>query len=367
VKRILVFGFIGMGDYLVFSPCLRGIREAFPQARIVALAKPDTYEVAQRSRCVDRTIVFDRNAMRGRNLLNLSSWRAGLALLRDLRRERFDAAVILDHKNFALGVAGMVCASARIPIRVGCYMSAWARRFLTVSLPAFDYVRTHELDRYAALTKLLGFEFRPERPVFPVTQAERTWAERYLQSKGVSPGNAVVALHPGSDFAPKNWPLSRFAYVGDDIAARFDARVLLTGGAREISLAQEVASKMASPSIVSAGQTTLGQFAALLERARVLVAGDSGAVRLAAAVGTRTVSIFGPAAVARFGPLGPGHRVLQAPVAFGEQYVLGPYPRWLDWGCVLRVDAKQVAQAVAEVLCEANVRDEPCEHDTPLH
>jgi len=59
---------------------------------------------------------------------------------------------------------------------------------------------------------------------------------------------------------------------------------------------------------VAAGETTLGQLAALLGRCRVVVGVDSGPMHLAVAQGVPTVHLFGPVDPALFGPWGDPER-----------------------------------------------------------
>ena len=94
-------------------------------------------------------------------------------------------------------------------------------------------------------------------------------------------------------------------------------RVVVIGGAESAGRMQEVRS--ANRSVVSlAGRLTLVQLAALLQRAQLLVSGDSGPVHLAAAVQTKTVVLFGTTQAAtgprRWGPWGSaGHTVIWKP------------------------------------------------------
>ena len=67
---------------------------------------------------------------------------------------------------------------------------------------------------------------------------------------------------------------------------------------------------MATPALVLAGQTSLGQLAALLRQAELVLGVDSGPLHLAAAQGVRTVHLYGPGDAGRFGPWGDSERHL---------------------------------------------------------
>ena len=156
----------------------------------------------------------------------------------------------------------------------------------------------------------------------------------------------------------KQWGNDRFAALGDVIQRDLDLRVVLLGTASDAAaLASEVAAVMKSSPISAVGQTTVGQLAALLERAAAAVTVDSGPMHIAAAVGTPVVALFGATDPRRFGPIGTGHQVLTAPVPCdgckGHVPCLKRCERadGAPWGeCLRTITVETVADAVREVL-----------------
>ncbi|MGA8139752.1 MAG: glycosyltransferase family 9 protein, partial [Desulfobaccales bacterium] len=88
-------------------------------------------------------------------------------------------------------------------------------------------------------------------------------------------------------------------------------RVAITGSAADGGLAAEILHKLEGPALNLAGRTSLAELAALLRQASLVVTPDTGAMHLAAALGTRVVALFGPTAPWRTGPYGDGHAVLR--------------------------------------------------------
>src|SRR5712692_6397154 len=89
---------------------------------------------------------------------------------------------------------------------------------------------------------------------------------------------------------------------------------LLIGGPAERADVAAVSGMMKTPAIDLAGATTVGLLPALLSRASLLIANDSGPMHVAAAAGTPVVALFGPTSAARTGPYGVGHDVLMGKV-----------------------------------------------------
>jgi lipopolysaccharide heptosyltransferase I len=103
-----------------------------------------------------------------------------------------------------------------------------------------------------------------------------------------------VVLVPGAGRPDKQWPPERFGEVARRIG---DRRVIAVWGPDEEALAAATGCEVAPP-------TDLRELAWLLKHARLVIAGDTGPLHLAAALGTRVVALFGPTDPRRNGPYG---------------------------------------------------------------
>src|SRR5690606_34476764 len=123
---------------------------------------------------------------------------------------------------------------------------------------------------------------------------------------------------------------------------------VVTGSPAEVALARRVAREAGlPPAAVLAGRTGLGELAALVAAARVVVSGDTGIAHLATGYQTPSVVLFGPVPPGLWGPPHrPQHRVLwhPVPVAAASEPGPGPHP-------ALR--AISVAEVVAAALALA--------------
>ena len=80
--------------------------------------------------------------------------------------------------------------------------------------------------------------------------------------------------------------------------------MLIGGSDQDIDLAQQIRQMAKSAPIIMAGRTTIKQFAAVAKKSALFVGSDSGAMHIAAAVGTPVVALFGPSNPAEWGPRG---------------------------------------------------------------
>jgi heptosyltransferase-2 len=144
------------------------------------------------------------------------------------------------------------------------------------------------------------------RPRLYPGPAERAAVGALLAGAPAGAGS-LVALAPGSVWATKRWPY--YAELAEALLRRLPAaRVVLVGGAGDAPFAGTLAAAAGAGRVVDAtGRLSLLASAELIRRAAVLVTNDSAPQHLASAVGTPTLTIFGPTVEAfGFGPLAPG-------------------------------------------------------------
>lgn len=375
--RILVIRPDHLGDLLFATPAFQALREAFPAGHITALVGPWTRDIVARNAYVDAVCTcsfpwFDRRPM-PRPSAGHCVWVPYRLLWYEaaaLRAQGFDAALNL-RPDFWWGSA--LAALARIPTRVGYDVPA-CRPFLTTRVPHAGAV--HDVERNLALVAALserpdrspdaslmedntttelaqGSENAVVRPVrfslsYEPTDEEHAWAADYLAGH-----DEVVAVAPGAGARCKQWTVEGWGQVITALTEDWGLRTVLVGGPAEADLCRAIAGQVTEPPLVAAGETTLGQLAALFGRCRLVVGIDSGPLNLAVTVGVPTVHLFGPADPVQFGPWGPPqqHAVVRG--------VLPCVPcRKLDWPlagdevtpCMAAIAPADVVAAVERVL-----------------
>ncbi len=305
VSHILVIRPDHLGDLLFTTPALRALRRAFPQARITAMVGPWGKPVLDNNPHLDDVRLCPFPAFTRRPKKSpLAPYALAWQTARQLRGEGYDLALVL---RFDHWWGALVAYLARIPRRLG-YDVAEVRPFLSEAVP---YVRgRHEVQQNMALVREAGGE--GQEPISPAseplefhpTAEDEVFAGRWLAGQGMAEGDVLIGIHPGAGAAVKLWRNQAWAEVGDTLARQHGARVVLTGSAGERALAEDVARRMATTPLLAAGETTLGQLAALLARCRLVLGPDCGPLHLAVALGRPTVHLYGPVDARIFGPWG---------------------------------------------------------------
>ncbi|WP_442968628.1 glycosyltransferase family 9 protein [Ralstonia sp. 1B3] len=116
-----------------------------------------------------------------------------------------------------------------------------------------------------------------------------------LAERGITTDAPWIVLHPGATAASRRYPPDRFAHIACTLANRYGCPVLVTGAPAEAELVQQVClpGLIAGQRVMNlAGVLTLGELAALIEGAALLVSNNSGPVHLAAATQTPVVDLY---------------------------------------------------------------------------
>lgn len=189
----------------------------------------------------------------------------------------------------------------------------------------------HERERWAALLEWHGIEADP-------------LDIQLTTPRQPSPVPAATVLHVGAAYGSRLWPAERFAAVASALAAA-GHNVVFTGGSGERQRALDVCLQSGlGDETVLAGQLGLGEFAAAIAGARLVISADTGAAHLASAYGTPSVVLFGPAPPEIWGPPPGPHTVLtRAELRRGDTFAHQPDP------ALLAVTVQDVLAAVREL------------------
>ena len=297
MKKILVVNVNWLGDVIFSAPVFRALKQRFPAAQVICLAVPRVQEILACCPDLDQTMVYDE---RGRHRGPAGHW----ALIRALRRQRFDAAFLL-HRSWTRAA---VVFLAGIPVRVG-YDTKGRGGLLTQRI-AEPAAPLHRSDHYLRVIESFGIPVLDRACRLTVPQTARAEMAARLEEEGIDAAQPMVVVNTGGNWGLKRWPPGHFAVLVRRLTRELGARVVIPGAPKDVALAREIAAASQVSPLVLAGQTSLAQMLALLQRARMMITADSGPMHMASAVGCRGVAIFGPTRPELTGPRGPGEFVI---------------------------------------------------------
>jgi heptosyltransferase I len=321
--KILMIRMGAMGDIVHTLPAAATLRRAFPQAEIDWLVDEHWSALLAGNPHISAARKVARRTLAG-------IWRT----LGDLRQRHYDCVLDFQGLMKSAFVAGF-CGAQQV---IGFETRALRERPAAIAYGQQVAVPMdgHVIEQNLALARALGNSGPPMEDVieFPLP-AETSGAEPPF------PGD-FLAVSPSAGWPAKRWPAEKFA----DLLLRVDREMgwptVLNCGPGEEALAQQICEN-ARPGRTRVVQGDLGTLIGLARHARAFVAGDTGPLHIAAALGTPVVAVFGPTSPRRNGPYSKRARVVRAPG------VETTYSRGASVEDIARVPVEDVFRALVEV------------------
>lgn len=286
VAHVLVLAPNWLGDAVMALPAVADVRRHFPNVRLSVAARAAVAPLYALTPGVDAVVTLEwRGAPTSRGALRRDVGR--------LRQTRPDVALLLPN-SFA---SAWLARAVSIPERWG-YASDLRRPLLTraISRPRGSL---HQGAYYQHLVRALGVEPGPLEPHLDVPAAVIDAARNLLAAHGWDAARPLVVVAPGAAYGTaKRWLPRHFARLIADLAAQAQARCVLVGSSADAGTTdwvRRLAAEAGVPDVIDlTGATTLETLAGVMRLARACVSNDSGAMHLAAAVGTPLAALFGP-------------------------------------------------------------------------
>lgn len=269
-----------LGDQIMATAALDALRKRFPEAHIAGHGGAVARQLYAGMDCFDEFLVSGRRE---------SVWKQAALL----RRGRFDLCVLLTG-SFRSALPPFL---ARIPRRAG-YRRSGRSLLLTERWPRprpGGKAQPYPTKRfYLDLVAKLGAT-EAGRARLVVTEEEKARAARWMEGEGLGEG-PILSMCVGAAFGPsKIWPSESFAAVGDAMAERHGARVVLLVGPGEQEVALRVKAAMKTPLVDTWTEPLdIGMLKAVIARSRVLLTNDTGPRHIAACLGVPVVCLMGP-------------------------------------------------------------------------
>lgn len=296
VSRIVVLRGGGLGDLIFAIPAMAALKAAYPGSTMTLLGTPvHKALLAALESPVDEVAVlpFAEGVRPGNEEPDELD-----RFFADMRGRNFDLAVQL-HGGGRYSNPFLLRLGARHTVGTRTADAASLERTIPYLYYQHEPLRALEVAGFAG-----AFPVDLEARLAP---ADGGAAREAGDGDG---GQPLVVMHPGATDPRRRWPAEKFAELAAACAAD-GSRVAIVGDSSEEDLAQAIVDRAASTAVRSlAGALDMAGLVAVLARADVVVANDSGPRHLAQALGVPTVGIFWAGNVINAGALGRSlHRV----------------------------------------------------------
>ena len=298
-SKILVIKLRAMGDTILATAPLLELKKAYPSSKIQVLIPQAWASLFEGFTGIQRIWTYERKpspTARARALARLAY---------QLRQEKFDAVINLHASPSSSLLAFATGARTR---SIHFHGHKHRNRYSTVQIPDKGQLKPI-IERDMDTLRALGLNIPTGRlPHVPLQMNEIQEAMDFITRIGLKP--PILGISLGASRPTKIWPIERFARLSLDWAQKTQGSALVFSGPTEAHLQKHYLdaldqalrdSPLPPPArvelrrrIITVHDLPLRKLAALLAQLSVLVGNDSGPRHLAVAVGTPTVTLFGP-------------------------------------------------------------------------
>jgi ADP-heptose:LPS heptosyltransferase len=287
VRRVLLISNTALGDTLFSTPAIRALKARYPAWELEVLAHRVFGALLAHNPSVSRIFTYPG---RTRRLLSLA---------RDLRRRRYDLAIILHGNDPEATLLAYLTGS---PFLIGSARSPLSFAYSATVTPADPF--EHAIERRLNYVRLLSADTADKRMDLCLAPEELAQAATILTKNFGQVPPLLMALHPTGSDPYKWWPAASFIELGNFLYKTYGAPLLIISGAGDREPAAAIAAQLSGPTLVTGGRYPLLIVAALLSHCRLLVANDSGPLHLGLALRVPTIALLGADAPRRVGPYG---------------------------------------------------------------
>lgn len=296
-ERILVVKFRHHGDMLLITPVIRSLKAAWPEAKIDVLLYEETRSMLACHPDIHQIYAIDRTwKKKGVRFQLGQEWR----LLKTLRKQRYDVVVNLADQWRSAIITRFTAAPVRLGFNFPKRQGALWQRCHTHLVATDRHQHMHTVEQNLSLLQPLDLAAIDSTVGMHYSPADGTAVRQRLNGT-----EKYIVVQPTSRWFFKCWSEEKFAAVLRALHNDGHTIVLTSGpAAKELDMVKSIIALLpADDNIISlAGQLTLNQLAALIDRAELFIGVDSVPMHMAAALKTPCLALFGPSKLTFWSP-----------------------------------------------------------------
>lgn len=278
-----------MGDLIMSGPAIRALKETF-SSKITLLTSSMAAGITPYLNEIDDVIVFDLPWIKAKEVIASEEI---FTLVQQLKERRFDGVAIFTVFSQSAMPAAMIAYLAGIPLRLA-YSRENPYELLTNWIPdkePYTFIQ-HQVLRDLALVKSIGAYTKNISLHLNTDIAVFDKVEDKLLNAGLDIKKPWLIFHPGVSEKKREYPEDLWVKAAKKLIKEKEFQVLFTGAHSEKKLCEELAAKTGEKAFSVAGQFTLGEFIALINKAPVVVSVNTGTIHISAAVKTPVVVLY---------------------------------------------------------------------------
>jgi len=348
IGKILIIQLGDVGDVVWSTPTFHCVKKTFPEGRLSVLVREGMGSLLEADPFIEG--VFEiKNHPGGFLTRELKHTR----LVMEMRRSRFDLLFELRSNDRGAFMGYLTGA----PIRASLYHDdvSWWRNLLFTHLlmppPPPEQRIYGAAEQSLRIVRGFGIETPETEPRIWISDETSKNVHEILAQADIGEGFSWVTINPYSRWSYKEWGDEKWVSLMDRLWTEFNLGVVVIGATNEREKAEKLIGLCSGRAYNLAGRTTLAELAGVLGLSRMHIGVDSAAPHIAAAVGTETITIYGPTDWRDWAPVGDRHRVVATGMDCSPCHRMGCDGSGKSL-CLENIDVDSVMEAVAGMLAK---------------
>lgn len=313
LRNLLIMRLDNIGDVVLTTPTLKALRENLPDTKITLMVSPAGSVVAPLLPWVDHVLTW-RVLWQDLGRLDFQPDREW-QLVNTLKQAQFDATIVLTSFSQSPHPAGLICALADIPLRLGESKEQDIGTLTHAVSPAPDAI--HQAERNLRLIEAVGFQVNDRRLTLPIPPILLAITSPY------------ILLSPWTSCQARTYDPERFAIAARQLSENTGWLVVVTGVAKDRLSAPPILEILGKRAIDLIGATSLPELVSLIAKAQLVLTNNTSTMHLADATATPNVVLYsGTDLESQWQPRHSPSRLLRRPTDCSPCYAFTcPYDR----------------------------------------
>jgi len=337
IRKVLIIHLGALGEILAATPMLLALKHEL-KAQVKFMVAPGRENILENNPYVDEVITYQQSFKKN---------------LERLKKEKFDLAIVLWPTTLKFS---WLCLRAGIKYRIAGFKNVQDIVNLFFTRRLLDLRKKHTVVSNLKIIRILGIDNKnPKMEFYPSKKNIRNADAKLKKIKAVR----YIIIHPGFSFAAKYkypsryWPPERYAEVAETLVKKYKIKVLLTGTREEKQFSEQILKKARNKKdiLITNDLFSLGELAAVISNAKMIIVTNTGILHLAAAFDTPIIELSGKEDPVEWGPWRTrAVRVISHPEVCTECDRL--YCRKKTIECMMSIKTEEVIKAADSFLAK---------------
>jgi len=303
-KKVLITRLCCVGDVIYSIPLIKTIKRNDPDVKITYVVTNWCKQIIEMVPEIDDIIVFDAPYQK---ISILSKLLHSFSLWRKIFFGKYYVGINL-HRSIFFPI---IFFFANIKVRIGFGKNIFLNR------KVFYDDTLHESKKFLSLLSSFNYKEIIELPEILPSEEDKTFVDNLLSKYNIAENNILVGIYadggrnPGQIMEIRQLSSDKYIEFIQNVLKKYSNITFLLINSKEgKGNAEKINEAINNKNCILLSNLTLKQIAALSEKCKTFIGGDTGILHLAAATGTKVIMFYGPDNPNQWAPLNDGNKII---------------------------------------------------------